>query len=461
MPFLSIEFVVFIGVVVPVVFVVPNRFRTPYLLIANYVFYILNAGSYVLLLLLLTLVTFAVGRALEHSTSANRRRALLILCVTAYLSIFLLARQRESSVLGLSFYTFTGISYVVDIFQRRIESTSKLIPFAATLSFFPNVTAGPIEKVDHLLPQLNNVGWPRGHRLTEGLRLILWGGFKKFVIANRLAVLVDRAYANPRDFGGGDLLLATLFFSFQIYADFSGYTDIAIGFARLLGVDLFENFRRPYLSRSVLVFWRHWHMSLTNWVRAYAYMPYSRFLLRRVGRNHARLIEMSGYLLVMFLVGAWHGSRLTFVVWGLLNGAYMVVEAALPARARRRPPRTNFALIAHIVVTFGLITFSWIFFRADTIGDGVFIVRRIFGSTGFKGLLDPEIFGVYDLVISVIGIAVLIAVDVVEEVVASGSAVIRFDRLPVWLRWPVYYGLTVVTLMFGKFGLEQFIYARF
>jgi alginate O-acetyltransferase complex protein AlgI len=164
---------------------------------------------------------------------------------------------------------------------------------------------------------------------------------------------------------------------------------------------------------------------------------------------------------VMFLVGVWHGSRLTFIAWGLLNGAYMVVEAALPANLRRRQPRTTFALIAHIIITFGLITFSWIFFRADTIGDGLFIVGRIFGATGFSSLLDPEIFGVYDLVISAIGIAVLIAVDVVEEVAASGRAGIRFDRQPVWFRWIAYYGLALSVLMFGKLGIEQFIYARF
>lgn len=406
MSFATWEFLIFFCTVVPITFIIPRKFKIVYILGASYLFYYLGNSGYTWFLIVSTLVDFFLAKAIAQTSNDRHRKVYLglSLCfnvgflillrsfaftgeaVAIFISKHLSSLNLETLVLslplGLSFYTFTKIAYVVDVYQRRIKPEKKMVTFAATIAYFPNVTAGPIEKVEHLLPQFKHVGRFNEKQVTDGLRLILWGTFKKVVIANQLEPIVNVVYEQPQDFHGAALIIATLLFAFQIYADFSGYSDIAIGIARILGVNLFENFRQPYLSRSILEFWRRWHMSLTNWVRAYLFFPLSRKLLKKTNRRHGRLIEISAYLTVMSLVGLWHGTSLTFLFWGLLHGIYMIGETALPPRFRRGRSTSTFAYFANVALTFGLVVFAWIFFRAENLADAFYIITHLFSFTG-------------------------------------------------------------------------------
>jgi D-alanyl-lipoteichoic acid acyltransferase DltB (MBOAT superfamily) len=296
----------------------------------------------------------------------------------------------------------------------------------------------------------------------DGLRIMLWGLFKKLVVADRLAAIVDAIYAHPNQTGGAYLILATWLFAVQIYCDFSGYSDMAIGAARVLGIELVRNFDRPYASQSVAEFWRRWHISLSSWFRDYLYIP--------LGGNRVALPRWCFNVMIVFLLsGLWHGANWTFAIWGALHGMY-VIASRLSERARQRVAselainRTAPLCQAwRVFVTFNLVSFAWIFFRAPTLPDAGAVLRRMFGRhfwTPPNLATGPVGFSAYtaaELNISLATVALLFAVEWIQSRSSRASAA----RFPIWARWSAYYGTVVLILWFGAFGGRTFIYFQF
>ncbi|MDQ3555908.1 MAG: MBOAT family protein, partial [Gemmatimonadota bacterium] len=376
---------------------------------------------------------------------------------------------------GISFYTFQTLSYSIDVYRGRQEPERHLGIFALYVSFFPQLVAGPIERSTHLLPQFRErQGWDQ-NRALDGFKLILWGFFKKLVIADRLAIYVNEVYNNPDLYSGGPVILATYFFAFQIYCDFSAYSDIAIGTAQVMGYDLMENFRRPYFSKSIAEFWTRWHISLSSWFRDYLYIP--------LGGNRVPRPRWFLNLFVVFLVsGLWHGANWTFVVWGALHGTYLIVgilthdarstmwdrfggwhsappdwwrgERGIASTLRLPAVRQWISVLA----TFHLVLFAWVFFRANSIGDAFTILRRMLVWDPASVSIQYVALDKVQLVIAVVAIAFMELVHLLER--RSSMRQLLSGR-PLRVQWPFYYVLILSILLTGVFAEQEFIYFQF
>jgi D-alanyl-lipoteichoic acid acyltransferase DltB (MBOAT superfamily) len=323
---------------------------------------------------------------------------------------------------------------------------------AAFVAFFPQLVAGPIERAPHFLPQFRRRVTFDSARAGAGLRLILWGAFKKIVIADRLAIYVNTVYTTPSDYSGLPLILATVFFGFQIYCDFSAYSDIAIGTAQILGFDLMENFRQPYFAKSAREFWARWHISLSTWFRDYLYIP--------LGGNRVPFPRYLLNLMLVFVVsGLWHGANWTFVIWGGLHGLYVVGEALI----QRRALIIRFPSVIKVLITFALVTFAWIFFRANNFADANYIVSHLFAFRDTP-LTEPFAGGLlgarveFSLSLALIGLLL-----VVDGLIARYGFERLFRAVPGTLRWATYYAAGAAVIFSGLYGIgaQQFIYFKF
>jgi alginate O-acetyltransferase complex protein AlgI len=481
MLFNSIEFLLFFPLVAVAYFLAPHRYRWALLLVASYWFYMAWEPSYALLLLTTTVVAWTASLGMQRATNRAGRRPWLIASLVInfgilfsfkYLNLFAEAAEFFARVLGgatlalphldvllpvgISFYTFQTLSYSIDVYRGDREHERHFGIFALFVSFFPQLVAGPIERSTTLLPQLHHSYDFDYRRVVSGLQLMVWGFFKKLVIADRLSIYVDQVYGAPADFGGPVLALATIFFAYQIYCDFSGYSDIAIGASQVLGYDLMLNFRQPYHAASVQGFWRRWHISLSTWFRDYLYIP--------LGGSRVSVARWYTNLMIVFVVsGLWHGAAWTFMAWGALHGFYLVFAlASADARAKLhrrigldRIPALHKA--GQIVTTFGLVTFAWIFFRADSIGDAGLIVGRIF--TEFTLPSDWYLgMGAYDFWVGLVAILIL-------ETVHLGQRTQRLRPLvaglPTPVRWSLYYGCAMLLLLFANTDGGKFLYFQF
>ena len=356
------------------------------------------------------------------------------------------------------------MSYTIEVYWGRQKAERHFGYFALYVSYFPQLVAGPIERPGHLLPQLRQ-GFDFDYgRVVEGLRLMVWGLFKKVVIADRLAMMVDNVYSQPGEYSGVGLSVATVFFAFQIYCDFSGYSDIAIGAAQVLGHRLMRNFDRPYFACSIVDFWKRWHISLSSWFRDYLYIP--------LGGSRVKVSRFYFNILVVFVVsGLWHGASWTFVVWGLLHGLlYWGEKATVGLREKAadvmglaKVPRLHHAF--RVVVTFGLVCFAWIFFRANSISDALLIVSRLgsgwgemWGAGAFEGLLDS--FGVPENEFwrGVAMIGVLVGVQFAHGDSQVSDLVAKWAR-PV--RWVAYTAVVLLIFNLGVAKVVPFIYFQF
>jgi len=483
MLFHSVSFLAFFAGLAGVYYAVPHKFRWPLLLVASLYFFASFRASYLFLLLGVTLVAYFGGRSIGTATDGRKRRATMVVSIVAVLgalvvfkyydflaggldtllinvglasAIPLFPRLGLPVAVGLSFFTFSCISYLADVYARRLPPERHFGRFALYVSFFPKLVAGPLERAQPFLSQLSHPVSFSTARVTLGLQLMLWGLFKKVVIADRLAAFVDDAYAQPEFSSSADLVLATYLFAFQLYCDFSGYSDMAIGAAKVLGIDLTENFRRPFLSTSVSEFWsERWHLSLASWFRDYLYIP--------MGGSRRSQLRRYGNVMAVFLVsGLWHGANWTFIVWGGLNGLYQVFS--LMTR-RVREWLTGFFRMPPIVGTFlsGLFTFhlilvTWVFFRAASLSDAITVLSRITASlvTLPRLLLARVTSG--EILFLLLLIAVLLTVEVVEE---RRSVWERLATRPLYVRWAVYYALFVCLVVFGAWNLQEFVYMRF
>jgi alginate O-acetyltransferase complex protein AlgI len=489
MLFNSLHYLIFLPIVVGLHFVIPHRWRWLLLLLASYYFYMCWRPAYAVLLVISTGVAYATGLGISRTENVRIKKTFLWSCITILLGILftfkyfnfanasLRAVFTELKVpydipyfdlllpIGISFYTFQKISYVVDVYHGTAKAERHFGIFAVYSCFFPQLVAGPIERAQHLLHQFYEEHEFSCERATSGLRLILWGFFKKVAVADRLAVLVKAVYADPQGYSGLPLIVATVFFAFQIYCDFSGYTDIAIGSARLLGFDLMANFRQPYFSKSIPEFWRRWHISLSSWFRDYLYIP--------LGGN--RVVKWRWYynLFITFLLsGLWHGANWTFAAWGALHGCYMVIDSMLgPRRDRLRMKlKSGTAQIAfdwmNVGLTFGLVTIAWIPFRAANFNDAWYIFTHLFSDVGswtnfgamaikFRGMgLNAN-----ELIYAVAFVGLVVAYDFFDS---RRNIWDWLNSQPLPLRWAVYYAILILVLFFAPYNQAQnFIYFQF
>jgi D-alanyl-lipoteichoic acid acyltransferase DltB (MBOAT superfamily) len=481
MLFNSIQFLIFFPVIATIYFLLPHRYRWLLLLVGSYYFYMSWKPEYIILILASTLIDYSVGLKLgSESRPAIRRRWLLLSLVTnlgllfsfkyfnffndSFRQLFQMANLSYPvpalNVLlpvGISFYTFQTLSYTIDVYRGKIQPERHLGVFALFVSFFPQLVAGPIERSGNLLPQFYQKTAVDYERIISGLQRMTWGFFKKVVIADRLALLVNTVYNHPTEFSGMPLIIATYAFGFQIYCDFSAYSDIAIGAARVMGFDLMENFRQPYYARSIPEFWRRWHISLSTWFRDYVYLP--------LGGNRVKLPHWVFNILVVFVVsGLWHGANWTFVIWGALHGLYMVgtILGQQVWAKIGKPVKLPSAVLAilKIFITFNLVSFAWIFFRANSLADATYIATHLFSNFELRiSLYGTMPGGVFEFAIALLAILLMELVHWLQ--MTKGSIRHIISSQPVWFRWSVYYALVLLIIMFGNFGLTEFIYFQF
>ncbi|UCC43724.1 MAG: MBOAT family protein [Candidatus Zixiibacteriota bacterium] len=489
MLFNSLEFLVFFPTVVIIYFLLPHRFRWVMLLAASYYFYMCWKPEYVVLIMVSTLIDYFAGLRMGRLGRKTKRRKYLLLSLLAnigllfsfkYFNFFsesarlLLAEFNifyGSPVLdvllpvGISFYTFQTLSYTIDVYRGARPPERHLGIFALYVSFFPQLVAGPIERSTRLLPQFLEKKSVDVQRMADGVRLMMFGFFKKVVIADRLAVYVNNVYNHPDDHSGLTLIVATYFFAIQIYCDFSGYSNIAIGAARVLGYDLMTNFNRPYISRSVAEFWKRWHISLSSWFKDYLYIP--------LGGNRVGRWRWHYNIAVVFLVsGLWHGANWTFLAWGMLHGIYLMASTWTRDwrdrmwRLVRPSGNERLRLGLSIFITFHLVLFAWIFFRANSIGDAWVILQGIAETslTNFK--LDIPagfhrenlMFAWFELLLAGLSVAVMAFISHIHR---NQELRLFMGGRARWQRWAVDYALILGIFLMGVYEHAEFIYFQF
>ncbi|MBC7813634.1 MAG: MBOAT family protein [Burkholderiales bacterium] len=483
MSFVSSEFLIFFICVVPLYFLLPHRYRWLLLLIASYFFYTYWNASYVLLILATTFMDYHIARQMDATTSQRRRKLLILTSVTLNLGLLFtfkyfnffnasialvldgLSIPYTPSTLnvllpvGISFYTFQEMSYTLDVYWGKVKAERRLGIMATFIAFFPQLVAGPIERAANMLPQYHERHDFDYLRFTEGLRLALWGLFKKVVIADRLAVYVNEVYSNPSQYNGLVLIVATIFFAFQIYCDFSAYTDIAIGTARIMGFRLMDNFRQPYFSLSVRDFWRRWHISLSTWFRDYLYIPLS-------GNRGTLTRTLANLMTVFVLSGLWHGASWTFAAWGALHGAYIVIETLAAKYGWGWSPRLgSFRTVLRWALTFALVCLAWIFFRAATINDALYIVAHLTDFTnGTSNLAAPYLSTSTQAETEFIGVCVLLLFLNLADWLDMRWGMLRFfGQVPIIPRWLFYYVslILIIISLYSGTSNQQFIYFQF
>ena len=486
MLFNSLGFLVFYPLAAIAFFICPKPYRWLLLLCASYYFYSRWQLIYVGLIILSTLLDFHVALAIENEKTQFAKRSWLAASLVGNLGLLFffkyynflaeslnaaqaivsgLPQLPNSNFLlpvGISFYTFQTLSYTFEVYLGRQKAETRFGIFALYVAFFPQLVAGPIERPQHLLWQLKqDFNFDYG-RAVSGLQLMLWGFFKKMVVADNLARVVDHVYDSPADFTGPAYTVATVFFAFQIFCDFSGYSDIAIGAARLLGVDLMKNFDRPYFSKSIPEFWRRWHISLSTWFRDYVFIP--------LGGSRISPARTYFNLLVVFLAsGLWHGAAWNFLVWGLLHFVFYAFGAVTASSRAALRSWAGFDRVPFLLkplqtaATFSLVCFGWIFFRANSMTDAGTIVRGLVSGWSephwIRGLVDDLIL--VEPFAIVVALAAIILMEGFHLAERTHDVFTVLNRQPLWLRWSAYYGLVWIIISFGAFDGSQFIYFQF
>lgn len=475
MTFFSFSFIVFIILCFLFYWTIFNKtvkLQNIFLLIVSYLFYGLGSWKGLLLLILCSIVTHAACKLLSIKTSKRKIIAsaaitinLLVLCFFKYCNFFIdsvislltffdvtvhLHKIKLFLPLGISFFTFSSISYIVDCYSNKIKSTD-IITSCLYLAFFPAILSGPIHKGTSQIPQWIKKRHFNYKEITYGLKLILWGTFIKLVIADKLGAYVDGIYASVESYSGSTLFIASILYTFQIYADFAGYSSIAIGCGNLFGIKLQENFRRPYFARSITEFWSRWHMSLTSFFRNYLYIPLG-------GNRVSRVRWIFNIMFVFFVSGLWHGASYTFIIWGCLHGVTQIIEKLIYNDKLKHFDETNqFVNIFRIVVTFIIVSFAWIFFRMPSLESACSVIYKIFTdfslSTIFWGVEGRIQFGV-----SILLLSILMIKDFIQEYFTT---IEHFWEKHRTIRWTIYYVLCLLIVIYGMNSSESFIYYQF
>lgn len=473
MIFTSIEFWGFLIVVCLVHAVCIVRYRWLPLLVASYIFYGLLGWKFVAVLAIVTLINFAAGIAVDSASNHKSKRLWMVFGVCLSLAplfvfkytdfVFGVLQVSDSArymvrfiiPVGLSFYTLQALNYTIDVYRGKISVEKHFGRFALYVAFFPQLLAGPIGRASNLLKQYRQGGVVSLDRMASGAQLIIWGLFQKMVVADRLAIYVDQVYADPSVYSSGTLLLTSYFFTLQIYCDFAGYSNIAIGVARMLGYDLLQNFRLPYFAHSITEFWRRWHISLTSWFRDYLYIS--------MGGNRVSILHWVANIMVVFLVsGLWHGASWTFVIWGAIHGICYLIEKWSHGALNSNGVVNSWPIPLWInravgmIVTFHVVTVAWIFFRAPSIDVALNVIRGICSFSGGAIYRGPSQF---TTVLSFAFIAVLLLVEFAQ---LRGWASLHASpsRIPLVFRWVGCVALIVTIAVFG-ISSSDFIYFQF
>lgn len=514
MLFNSIQFMIFFPIVVLFYFAIPHRYRNIWLLLASYYFYICWNPKYALILATSTIITYLGGYLINWSNKqipimtgnetkqkkdtieleikyrVSQKKLWVALCFITNLSILFFFKYFDFAInninnilstlnmgiiqpefeiilpVGISFYMFQALGYIIDVYRGDVPSEKNIFKYALFVSFFPQLISGPIGRAKNMLKQFEEKHFFNYERTKSGLLMMLWGFFLKMVIADRVAILVNQVYGEYETFSGVQILLATFFYTIQIYCDFSSYSNIAIGAAEVMGFQLMENFNTPYFAISVSDFWRRWHISLSSWFKDYLYIPLG-------GNRKGKVRKYINILIVFFTSGLWHGASWNFVIWGGLNGIYQIIGAELmPARnfivSKFKVNRDAFShIIYKIIFTFILTNFTWIFFRAQSLSDAVAIIRRIFTEFNPSVLFDGKIFemglDVKDYFVLFIAAFILFIVSLCKYNNIHLRTMLNAQGL--WLRWIVYLALIFYIIIFGIYGSQydasQFIYFQF
>jgi alginate O-acetyltransferase complex protein AlgI len=478
--FNSLEFAIFFPVVTAIYFMLSQKWRVHFLLAASCFFYMAFIPVYILILAVTILIDYVAGIYLGKLQDPKKRKALLwvsilstcaVLFVFKYFNFFVgsfvgvadvfgahLSHRTLGIILpiGLSFHTFQSLSYVVEVYRGNQKAERNFIVYATYVMFFPQLVAGPIERPQNLLHQFREWHAFNYVRITEGLKRMAWGFFKKLVIADRLALYVNDVYSAPRNFNGLQLTLATFFFAYQIYCDFSGYSDIAIGTAQVLGFKLMENFDTPYYSLSTSEFWRRWHISLSTWFRDYLYFP--------LGGNRVSDRRHILNLMITFGVsGLWHGANWTYVLWGLLNGSYLVIGWLTKSwrdqfyGAIGLPKGSLVRKSIMLLSTFALTCVAWIMFRVRNVGDFFYVFTHLASGWNFHKIATEQ-FLLRQLPVAFLAI---LALEFGQLLSRQPSVTTYVREMPMGTRWALYASLVMAVLMFGVYKQAQFIYFQF
>ena len=483
MLFNSIDFAIFLPIVFILYWFVTNKnlkLQNLLIVVSSYLFYGWWDWRFLSLILFSTLVDYLVGLGLLKQENQTKRKILLwtsILVNLGFLGFFkyynffldnfitafsFFGTEIKANSLniilpvGISFYTFQTLSYSIDVYKRKLEPTKDFIAFSAFVSFFPQLVAGPIERATHLLPQFYKKRTFDYSKAVDGMRQILWGLFKKIVIADNCAEYANLIFNNSADYSGSTLVLGALFFTFQIYCDFSGYSDIAIGTSRLFGFDLMRNFNFPYFSRDIAEFWRRWHISLSTWFRDYLYIPLG-------GSRGGTWMKVRNTFAIFIVSGFWHGANWTFIVWGALNAIYFL--PLLLTNNNRNNLETvaqgkvfpSIKELSFMLLTFGLTVFAWIFFRANNIGHAISYISEILSPSLFS---IPKFAGIGSALTTIILVSIFVLVEWQGREGQYAIAHLGIKWSPP-LRYAMYYSIIFLIMYFGNFNENQFIYFQF
>jgi alginate O-acetyltransferase complex protein AlgI len=480
MLFNSLQFAIFLPIVFFLYWFFTNKnlqFQNILLLVSSYFFYACWDWRFLFLLVFSTILDYYTGIKMSESSSTRLRKFWfwLSICVNlGFLGIFkyynFFATSFAESLarlgyhanpwtfkillpVGISFYTFHGLSYVIDIYKNRIHPERNFVDYSVFVSFFPLLVAGPIERATHLLPQIKQKRSFNYEKAVDGLRQILWGLFKKIVIADQCAAYANMVFNNSADYNGSTHVLGAIFFAFQIYCDFSGYSDIALGTARLFGMELLRNFAFPYFSRDIAEFWRRWHISLSTWFKDYLYIPLG-------GSKGGVWMRVRNTFIIFIVSGFWHGANWTFLIWGFLNALYIMPSILLKTN------RNNLEIVAlgrlvpslreliSIAITFSLTVFAWIFFRAANFMAAIKYISKIISPSLFS---TPELGGRTLVLILILFIFIIIEWIGREKEFAIAGLGLSWPRLA---KWPAYYAV-ILSIIYFSGAEQQFIYFQF
>jgi len=488
MLFNSIEFLLFFPIVTILFFLLPHKFRWFHLLVASCIFYMYFIPIYIVILFATIIIDYFAGILIENA-QGQRRKWFLVMSLVANIGVLAVFKYYNffadniidafhlaghsiniplltiALPIGLSFHTFQAMSYTIEVYRGHEKAERHFGIYALYVMFYPQLVAGPIERPQNLLHQFHAVHKLDYDNVAHGMRLMLWGLIKKVVVADRLSIYTEKVFNHPYDQSATGLVIGALFFSFQIFCDFSGYSDIAIGAARVMGFKLMTNFNKPYHSRSISEFWKRWHISLSTWFKDYLYIS--------LGGNRVALPRVYFNLFFVFLVsGFWHGANWTFIIWGALHGFYLVF--ALASKNMRQGIVTKLGIakihwlnnFLDVAFTFVLVVVAWVFFRANNVHDAFFIVKKF---THFPGevlqalqtrrIAFLNLQGIYPWILP--GFVAILCLEIAHIVQLKFKLDQTFDQRPALMRWAMYYGGFFLLIFCGVYEKTQFIYYQF
>lgn len=469
MLFNSFQFIIFFPLICVLYYLIPRRFTKIFLVIVSYLLYMNWIPVYALLLLYITIITYTGALNIQLLENIRRKHRVILFAILTILPLlffkyynFINANIKEllsllhlnidlpglnwAIPIGISFFTFQAYGYLMEVYYKKIEPEKNLLNYILFVSFFPQIASGPISKGSNLLPQINAGRTFDSVKIIEGMKLMLWGMFMKVVLADRIAIYVNTVLDNYEYQNGISCFIASLCYSIQIYGDFAGYSLLAVGCGKIMGFDLINNFNRPYLATSITEFWKRWHISLTQWLTAYVYIP--------LGGNRCSKARCYINILITFLIsGLWHGANWTFIFWGLLHGIFQVIEKSIVLNSTS----TNVTIkVFRILFTFLIVNFAWIAFRMPTIADTFTIYNKIF--TDFNGaiFMSDDKTTMFFILFSLL---LLIFKETTDEYFPTSFRIMNSNHLII--RWTGYLSMIVIIMLLGVFDASQFIYVSF